>query len=46
MDSVGRDAESEKLLGLDDDVLLVGGTAGVADPNGTEGRGVRGVHAL
>ncbi|WP_218826157.1 hypothetical protein [Actinomadura mexicana] len=50
VDPVGRDAEREQLLGLDDDVLLVGGAAGVADPDGAGsragGRCVRGVHAL
>ncbi|GGU97184.1 hypothetical protein GCM10010182_11690 [Actinomadura cremea] len=43
VDPIGRDAETEQLLGLDDDVLLVGGAAGVPGPDGTRSRSV---HAL
>jgi len=36
-DPVFGNAEREELLGLDDDVLFVGGTAGVPDARGVHG---------
>ncbi|MQY08857.1 hypothetical protein ACRB68_69680 [Actinomadura sp. RB68] len=42
VDPIGRDAEREQLLGLDDHVLFIGGTAGAPIPDGI---GSHSVHA-